>query len=224
MATTLVLSKNAINRAIMAYEVSWSAKTGFDTYNRQYARPVVPAPEKTDSGITVGIGYDAGMVSALTIRKDWTSVIPKNMVDALEKVAGLKKYNAVRALPIVKNVHIPVEAALQVFYNNTIYKYAGQALSIYPNLPNIHPVEQAVLTGLVYNRGKSLEGPRRKEMKELVKYIAQDDDKKMADTIRAMVRLWPDLRGLRDRRRLEAALVELPDLPIAEYDKLYLIV
>lgn len=224
MPTTIVLSKTAINEAIMAFEVSWSKQNGFAVYIQKYSKPIVPAPATTDSGVTVGLGYDCGVVSAATIRKDWSSVIPQHMVDALAKTAGLKKYKAVAALPSLKNVQIPVEAALQVFYNNIIYRYARIALSIYPNLPNLHPVEQAVIVGLVYNRGSDLKGDRRREMKQLVTDIQNDNDKAMADTIRAMVRLWPNTLGLVRRRKLEASLIELPDTPICEDDKLYLLI
>ncbi len=223
MATTLVLSKSAINEAIMAFEVSWSKRYGFSVYIQKYAKPVVPAPATTDSGVTIGLGYDCGVVSAATIRKDWSSVIPQYMVDALAKTAGFKKYKAVAALPSLKNVYVPIDAALQVFYNNIIYRYAKIALSIYPGLQNLHPVEQSVIVGLVYNRGSDLKGDRRREMKQLVSDIAKDDDKAMADTIRAMMRLWPNTLGLIRRRRLEAALIELPDNEIDEADKLYIL-
>ena len=222
MPTTLTLSRQAINEAILAFEVSWSKAAGFAVYNQKYSRPVVPLPKTTDSGVTVGMGYDCGHMSAATIRKDWSSVIPMRMVNLLAGVAGFKKQRAVDSLPGLREVVIPAEAALQVFYNNTIYKFSKQAYSIYPNLPNIHPVEQSVIVGLVYNRGMGLDGDRRKEMRQLVTDIKNDNDADMAATIRRMSRLWPDVLGLRRRRELEAALVELPDGPIPDEDKLFI--
>lgn len=222
MPTTLILSKNAINEAIMAFEVSWSKETGFSTYNKKYSKPVVPAPDTTDSGITIGIGYDCGQYSADKILKDWSSVIPLDQAKALAKTAGLKKQKAVQALDSIKYISIPIDCALQVFYNNTIFSFGRDALRIYPNLPNIHPVEQSVIVSIVYNRGSALEGDRRKEMKQLVTDIKNDNDKDMAATILAMCRLWPNVAGLIKRRKAEAALILLPDLPLEESDKLYI--
>ncbi len=218
----LTLSKDAINQAIMAFEVSWSKESGFSYYTKKLQKPIVPAPDTTESGVTVGIGYDCGMVSAAQIKKDWQSILPLDMVNALSLTAGLKKQKAVAALPLVKNVIVPIEAALQVFYNNTIFDTAKQALKIYPDLSKLHPVEISVVCSLIYNRGASLSGDRRKEMRELIKAIKDDSDKEIADCIISMCRLWPNVAGLQRRRKAEAALVLLPDNPILDSDKLVL--
>lgn len=218
----LILSKDAINKSIMAFEVSWSESSGFAVYNRKYQRPVVPDPINTDSGVTIGIGFDCSMFSAARIKAIWGNVLPADMATSLSKVAGLKKQAAVNALSLVDNVVVPVDAALKVFYDNTLLDVGKQAVKIYQSLPNIHPVEQSVIVSLVYNRGAKLSGDRRKEMRDLVAGIANDNDRQMADSIRAMCRLWPNTLGLRLRRQKEAALIELADTPIAESDKLIL--
>lgn len=220
----LQLSKDAINKAIMAFEVSWSPATGFAVYNKKYRKPVVPDPVNTNSGVTIGIGYDCGQYSANKIKLDWQSVLPLHMVNALATVAGLKKQQAVKSLPSLSNVDVPIESALQVFYNTTIFDFAKKAAAIYPDLFKLNPIEQSVITGLVYNRGASLDGDRRREMKELVAAIKNDDDKVIADLIRSMARLWPDTPGLKRRRLAEAELIELADTPIAESDILKIIV
>lgn len=207
----LTLSKDAINKAIMAFEVSWSPAGGFAVYNKKFRKPVVPDPKKTSSGVTIGIGYDCGQCSTAKIRLDWQSVLPLNMVNALVKVAGLKKQQAVKSLPSLSMVDVPIEAALQVFYNTTIFDFGKLASKIYPGLFKLNPIEQSVIVGLVYNRGSSLDGERRKEMKQLVAAIDEDDDNKMANLIRDMQRLWPNTPGLRARRRAEADLIALAD-------------
>lgn len=219
----LQLSKDAINKAIMAFEVSWSPVSGFDVYNRKYRKPIVPDPVNTNSGVTIGIGYDCGQYAANKIRLDWQSVLPMHMVTALTKAAGLKKQQAVNSLSLVKAVDVPVEAALQVFYNTTIFEFGKQASRIYPDLFKLHPVEQSVIVGLVYNRGAGLNGDRRREMKQLIVAIKNDNDKEIADLIRSMCRLWPDTLGLRKRRLAEAALIEQADLPVPPADILKLI-
>lgn len=218
----LILSKNAINEAIMAFEVSWSKGSGFAVYNKKYQKPIVPDPVNTDSGVTIGLGCDLSFYTPAMVMAEWGSVLPFDMVISLQKVAGLKKQAAVNALPLVKNVVVPIDAALQVFYNKTIFKFAREALKIYPDLPSLHPVEISVIVGLVYNRGTGLSGSRRKEMKQLIADIKSDSDIAIADSIKSMCRLWPSTLGLRLRRQKEAALILLPDLPIDETDKLIL--
>jgi hypothetical protein len=220
----LQLSKDAINKAIMAFEVSWSPVSGFAVYNKKYRKPIVPDPVNTSSGVTIGIGYDCGQYPANKIKLDWQSVLPLHMVNALASVAGLKKQQAANKLPSLSIVDVPIEAALQVFYNTTIFDFAKKAEKIYPDLFKLHPVEQSVITGLVYNRGDALDGDRRREMKQLIVAIKNDDDKAMADLIRSMCRLWPDTLGLRKRRQAEADLIELADLPVPPSDILKIIV
>lgn len=218
------LSKDAINKAIMAFEVSWSPEAGFAVYNRKYRKPVVPDPLNTNSGVTIGIGYDCGQYSANKIRQDWQSVLPLNMVKALAATAGLRKQQAVKQLPSLTMVEVPIESALQVFYHTTIFEFAKKAASIYPDLFKLNPVEQSVIVGLVYNRGASLDGDRRKEMRDLVAAIQKNSEKDIADLIRAMIRLWPDTPGLRRRRLAEAALIEEANQPVPESDLLRIIV
>ncbi len=220
----LQLSKSAINKAIMAFEVSWSPVSEFAVYNKKYRKPIVPDPVNTNSGVTIGIGYDCGQYAANKIKLDWQSVLPLHMVNALVSVAGLKKQQAVNKLPSLKIVDVPIEAALQVFYNTTIFEFAKQAERIYPGLFKLHPVEQSVIIGLVYNRGAALQGDRRREMKQLIVAIKNDNDKAMADLIRSMCRLWPNTLGLRKRREAEAALIELADVPVPAADILKIIV
>jgi len=220
----LQLSKSAINKAIMAFEVSWSPVSEFAVYNKKYRKPIVPDPVNTNSGVTIGIGYDCGQYAANKIKLDWQSVLPLHMVNALVLVAGLKKQQAVNKLPSLKIVDVPIEAALQVFYNTTIFEFAKQAERIYPGLFKLHPVEQSVIIGLVYNRGAALQGDRRREMKQLIVAIKNDNDKAMADLIRSMCRLWPNTLGLRKRREAEAALIELADVPVPAADILKIIV
>jgi hypothetical protein len=220
----LTLSKDAINKAIMAFEVSWSPQFGFSHYNRRLRKPIVPDPENTSSGVTIGIGYDCGQCTVSKIKFDWQSVIPLHMVTALTSVAGLKKKAAVNSLAAVSMVDVPIEPALQVFFNTTIHQYSKEAIRIYPDLFKLHPVEQSAIVGLVYNRGADLKGDRRKEMRDLIVAIKNDNDREMSDLIRAMMRLWPKTLGLRRRREAEAALVELADEPVDETDILRVVI
>jgi len=222
--TSLTLSKDIINKAILAFEVSWSEKSGFDVYNRKYRRPIVPAPETTDSGVTLGFGFDCGYNTPAEIKAAWGSILPMNDVELLCKCSGKKKFEAVGMLPSVKHIDVSSEMASLVFYTTTMSKFAKQAYKIWPEIVKIHPVEQTVLVGLVYNRGNDTSGDRRREMKDLKLAIAKDNDAEMASLIRSMKRLWKNTKGLLIRRDAEAALIELADIPIPDSDKLVITV
>ncbi len=221
---TLRLSKEAINQAILAFEIGYDNASKFEYYNKKLSKPTVPAWQTTDSGVTIGIGFDCGYNSPAEIRNAWGSILPKHQVEALVKCSGKKRKEAFDLLPTVKDIVVPIEEALKVFYNTTIYKSAKMALQVYPDLPNIHPVEQSVIVGLVFNRGNSLDGDRRKEMRQLVAAIKKDNDAETAQIIRNMKRLWADVKGLRVRRDVEADLIAQSDLPIPESDILTIVI
>jgi hypothetical protein len=63
-----------------------------------------------------------------------------------------------------------------------------------------------VLASLIYNRGASMDGDRRREMRAIREHLEARALLKVADEIEAMKRLWPNSKGLRDRRDREAAL------------------
>jgi len=54
----------------------------------------------------------------------------------------------------------------------------------------LHPGAAGAIVDLVYNRGTSLVGDRRREMKALVPLIAAADYKGIAAELRSMRRLW----------------------------------
>jgi hypothetical protein len=220
----LTLSKQIINRVIMASEVGYAHPDNWNSYIKRYCKPCVPAPDTTDSGVTIGIGYDCGQVSAQKILDDWSPYIPSAQVQRLAATAGLKKRAALAESDKMQDIVIPIDIALKQWYEKKLPYTAKQTASIYPNLANLHPYEQTCLISLVFNRGASLEGDRRKEMKDLVAATNLDDDKAMAKLFRDMKRLWPDTRGLQIRRDLEADIIEMADTPIDASDELNLVI
>ncbi|QQR97778.1 MAG: hypothetical protein IPK18_13225 [Sphingobacteriales bacterium] len=67
------------------------------------------------------------------------------------------------------------------------------------------------MLSIVYNRGSSLVGTGRTEMKNIVPLVKTKDLKEIAKEIRSMKRIWennPNTRGLLIRREAEAVLVE----------------
>ena len=216
----LKLSKEVINRVIMASEVGYVHPGNWNSYNKKYCKPCVPAPDTTDSGVTVGIGYDCGQATAQKIMNDWSAYIPPAQAQRLAATAGLKKQAALTESNKMQDIIIPIEAALKQWYEKKLPATAKETARIYPNIANLHPYEQTCLISLVFNRGASLDGDRRKEMKDLVAATNLDDDKAMGKLFRDMKRLWPDTRGLQIRRDLEADFIEMADTPIPASDEL----
>ena len=162
-----------------------------------------------DSGVTIGIGYDLGYNSAIDIEKDWIKEVGISQVNFLKMFAGLRKEKARLAMAgnsISKLVNIPYQAAYNVFIKTSLPRYARQALKIYPGLDELTPDAAGAILSMVYNRGNSLEGERRIEMKAIVPLIAAKDYDGIAFQIDKSKRLWDN--GLVQRRENEAAMVK----------------
>jgi hypothetical protein len=113
----------------------------------------------------------------------------------------------------LKAISIPFEVASQVFYKSTLPRYASSTRATYPGVEKLPADAQGMLLSLVYNRGAKLTGPARAEMaaiKPLVAGGVKNLDA-IADQFESMVRLWPDLPGLRKRREREAELIRESD-------------
>ena len=201
----MIVSKKGLDLIVQS-EISSEA-----IYNAKYKNPIWP---KSESGITVGIGYDLGFETAAGIEADWKDLISAADVSRLKAVAGKKGINARDALAAnsggIKSVSIPFDIAKTVFYMNSLPGYARTTKSAYPDIATLPPDAQAALLSIVYNRGASLTGDRRREMKNIVPLVTRGDLAGIAAEIRSMKRLWttPDTKGLVIRREKEAVLVE----------------
>lgn len=209
---TLTLSLKAIDDLIIDFEI-----TSKENYEKRLKRPTWPGGQ---SGITIGIGYDLQFVNELEFQMDWGSYLTVTEMNVLKKFLGKGGSICKEYLPI--NVSVSYQSAVSVFFRTSLRRAAIRAASVYPELETLHPYEQTAIVGLVYNRGNSLHGERRKEMQELVQAIKDDDDKVISALIRSMKRLWgKDLRGLIFRRELESKYVDFPDdIQIPDEDKL----
>jgi GH24 family phage-related lysozyme (muramidase) len=186
-------------------------------YNKLYKSPIWPGGA---SGVTIGIGYDLAHNNRAAIAADWGNKVGAAELALLQSVSGLAGNAAKNALPGVKSVSISYEAALEVFYQRTLSVYARQTRKIYPGVEKLPPDAQAALLSLVYNRGASLEGPSRAEMKRIVPLVPAGDLNGIAKQIRSMKRIWAGkgLPGLIERREREAVLTEQADFNILPED------
>lgn len=197
--TSMIISKKGMD-LIVSWEVS-----GKSAYNTKYKNPVWPGGA---SGVTIGIGYDLGYYTAKKVAEDFKG-LPQADLNKLLSVVGFTGEKANNALtPIIKSVIVPWDIAYDVHCSNSVPEYAKKVRSIYPEAYLLPPDAQAALLSLVYNRGTDLRGDRRVEMKNIVQLVKDKKLRAIANEFRKMKRLWPDVKGLQDRREAEAVLVE----------------
>jgi GH24 family phage-related lysozyme (muramidase) len=131
-------------------------------------------------------------------------------------VSGKKGEAASDVLPHVRHLVIPWEAALSVFENVTLPAWYMRTLRIYPQMLDLPGDCAAALVSLVFNRGPSLSGERRREMANIQALLRTGNLKEIPKQLREMERLWPNLKGLRRRRNEEADLFESGLVPDGE--------
>lgn len=192
---------------IVGHEVG--AEFAGDTryYNKFCAKPMYAGG---DSGVTIGIGYDLGYNNKQQIKLDWGGRVSSNHLAFFLNCSGIKGESSKRLLtPITRQLTVSYQIAMEVFEQVSLPKFTKLTKAIYPNLDNLNETTQAVLIGLVYNRGNSLQGDRRAEMRELVEHTNNADYVAIAATIDKMKRLWvgTDVSGLVKRREEEAKTI-----------------
>jgi GH24 family phage-related lysozyme (muramidase) len=166
------------------------------------------------SGITIGVGYDLGHMTREQLYKDWQGKIPDAQLARLSSAIGLKGQSARAAAGQFRDIQIPKNAALDVFHTSTLPSYYKQACKAFPGMDRLPPDAQGSLTSLVFNRGASMSGDRRTEMRQIrgavQNYQGQSSLDYMADRIRSMKRLWAGqgVDGLLTRRDNEAAMLQ----------------
>ncbi len=177
-------------------------------YDRFLRRPEWPGGY---SGVTVGVGYDLGYNSQSVILRDWHMVVER---ERLAGVAGITGQRAKAALGSVRDILISWDLANGVFQDVTLARFWGLTQRTFPGFEKLRPNAQAALVSLVFNRGSSLVGESRREMRAIKALVPSEDYKGIAGQIRAMKHLWPlssDVGlGLQRRRESEARLMETP--------------
>lgn len=177
-------------------------------YRRRYKNPIWPSPE---SGITIGIGYDLQFVDGAQLRTDWGNHLSPDAINRLGTVLQVR--GSEERLASVRDVEIPLLAAMAVFLRRTLPRYLDQTRSIYPQVDTLPPPRRTALVSLVYNRGARLEDrdaerQERREMRQICDLLAAGNTNGVAEQFERMTRLWdPDrLPGLIQRRHDEARL------------------
>lgn len=199
----LILSKKSID-FIVQQEVS-----SVDYYNKRLIHPIWA---KGDSGVTIGIGYDLGYNTRAKVIEDWRGRVKEAELELLCACAGAKGIAAKKLLDnsaALRAVKVSYIDAYKVFIKASLPRYAKDTMEIYPDLKLLPPDAVGGLVGMVFNRGNSLSGDRRKEMRAIVPLVKAKDLDGIAAQIEASKRLWvgKNLDGLLSRRDGEAKLV-----------------
>ena len=187
---------------------------GRASYEKSYARPIVPAWQTTSSGCTIMIGLDCGFLTKDQIRTALTSVATEEEIQLLQSVSGMKGKNAYyNGLPKIRNnIRFNYDQAQTVFMNYTLPSFTKQTANAFVISPDkLSPDSNSALVSLVYNRGPDLSmKDSRKEMRWIKYNLSTGKDNLVPSDIRSMKRLWSyaTLKGLHLRRDAEAKLFE----------------
>ncbi len=169
-----------------------------------------------ESGITIGVGWDLGHTHAGETVRAWKGRINDAALALLVSVSMHKGAAAQERLPYVRHIGIPWAAALAVFEEVTIPTWYLRTLRIYPQAESLPGDCAAALLSLVFNRGPSLTGERRREMANIQALLRTGNLKEIPKQLREMTRLWPAVKGLRRRREEEADLFEAGLVPAGD--------
>lgn len=202
---------------LIAHEV-----TSVEHYNRVLCRPSLPGAQ---SGVTIGIGYDLGQVTAVRFREDWLPYLRHDLLDRLASCCGFQSAQARNPLMRVRDVVVPWEAADAVFRSRSIPHHLSLLLAAVPGLVALPEPCVGALLSLVYNRGPggfTAVTDRYREMRAIRAAIADGAPEAVPGQLRRMRRVWaqnPDdpeaewvpvanVAGLFDRRMAEAEMFE----------------
>lgn len=163
-----------------------------------------------DSGVTIGIGYDLGYVTVDQFEFDWGPYFTADQLNRLREAVGKRGIAARNRATRFEDIRIKRKDAETVFIERSLPMYALKTEMAFPGIPELPPDAQGALVSLVFNRGTSMEGDRRSEMRAIRDAVPRGDLQEIADQLRSMKRLWVNkgLDGLLRRREEEAKVVE----------------
>lgn len=196
-----------LNEASLQLILDFEVSGGEQFYNQRLQNPIWPGAA---SGVTIGVGYDLGYNSKATITSDWGDHLDATSLARLLTTAGKTGGTAKAALSSVKDIVVPWQAAFAVFQAVTIPKFTTSARNAFPGFDDLDPNCQGALVSLVFNRGASMDGPRRLEMRAIRDLVPEKDYAGIAQQFRNMKRLWKGTdieKGMNRRRDAEADLV-----------------
>lgn len=174
------------------------------------------------SGITLGIGCDIGADPASL--DFWSGVLTDDQIQRLSAAKGITGRAAAQIASRFADIKVTEAQARDVFLRQSLPREETATANAFPGSKNLPGPAFGALVSLVYNRGTSLDGDRRREMKAIHDAIiasqqnAEGENPQVRQNnllrfisgqFRSMKRLWQGqgLDGLLTRRDAEADLV-----------------
>lgn len=189
---------------ILEYEVGG----GKAYFEKHLTKPEWPGGA---SGFTLGIGVDCGYYTPSELEKLFY-FLPKDQLEIVKGASGKTGQAGKAYTQQHKNSGIVVtwDQAIEMFDNLIWAKFAKLAEKAFPQLDQLCDDAYGAIVSLVFNRGSSLTGSSRSEMRVIKELIPKKDYKGIAEELRSMKRIWEGkgLDGLLERREAEAKLVE----------------
>jgi GH24 family phage-related lysozyme (muramidase) len=196
-------SENALN-LIYEFEVGGGEKY----YNKYLSKFTWPGLQ---SGPTIGIGIDCAYYQPKELESLF-SFLPSKQISLVVGSYGKTGEAGKKYTKILRDAGIEVtwDKAQQLFLNTTWTKFAKLTEKVFPGVENLCSDAYGALVSLVFNRGASLNGDSRIEMRKIKELVPAKDYAGIASQIRKMKRLWEGkgMDGLITRREKEAKLVE----------------
>ncbi len=196
-------SKNTL-KLIYDFEVG-GGEAYYNKFLKQFTWPAL------QSGPTIGIGVDCAYYSPEELESLF-AFLPKNKLEMVKKCTGKTGEAGKEYTKTLRKAGIEVswQQAQKIFLNTTWNKFSRLAEKVFPEVDELCDDAYGALVSLVFNRGSSLTGESRSEMREIKKLVPKKDYKKIAEQIRKMKRIWigKGVDGLLTRREKEAQMVE----------------
>ena len=163
------------------------------------------------SGPTIGIGIDTAYYDNDEIAHLF-NFLGEDDIKCIQGAKGKTGSRGKAYTQILKqrNITVSWEQALNIFETYTWTKFAKATSLAFPGSVDLCEDAFGALVSVVFNRGTSMAGDSRKEMRYIRALVSGQDYKRIADQIRDMKRLWEGkgLNGLLKRRDAEADLIE----------------
>jgi hypothetical protein len=142
------------------------------------------------SGPTIAIGVDCAYYSPTELAKIF-SFLETNQIKLIQAASGKTGERGKEYTKVLRGTGITVnwENALSIFESLTWPKFTKLAEKTFPGLGELHPDAYGAIISLVFNRGTSLLGERRSEMRNIKELIPKKNYKKIAHEFRSMKRL-----------------------------------
>ncbi len=173
-----------------------SSRTDYDRYATHPNDPGNP------SGVTIGIGYDLRF-QINTFEIDWEGEVTQQIITRLSATLG--QIASPSMIAGLSDITIAFEAAWRVFIKSSLPGYYEKTAKTFPNFESLPDLCKAALISLVYNRGTSLTGPKRVEMRTIKNLIVAGSLQAVPEQFEKMEQLFTS-PGLKARRQREANL------------------